>query len=351
MPCAVVAIPPLNSRSALPSGRRRLAKASAAATIALLVAVASAGASTLHRLAPSVVAFASDGSRYAAWQAPGAPIVVLDTRAGIQREIVPPAGCQLHDEAEDGEPIESAAAGRFLLRCQEGEAQALLDVHGGKSVALPKKRRGPSDWYRVGTRYVMGVDVLYNIATGAKTRLHRVAELDRPGASTAGMCPAVRRLVTHNPLQGWHKGYAFHGNLFAWRFGVHGNVQLDRCHGRTILHARGGEDVCHGEPLHFNLRGGLFTWDTGCEGELADELLTESHPRRFRGSLYAYDLATHRRASWLLPRITIQGYEPITGTFGYSTHTAGMVFWIAARYVGGDKVPEVERSAVYAARL
>jgi hypothetical protein len=75
------------------------------------------------------------------------------------------------------------------------------------------------------------------------------------------MCPAVRRLVTHNPLQGWRKGYAFHGNLFAWRFGVHGNVQLDRCHGRTILHARGGDGVCRGQPLHFNLRGGLFLCD------------------------------------------------------------------------------------------
>src|SRR6266566_5968517 len=120
------------------------------AAIAATTCAHEAWSSPLHKLASSTVAFATDGERYAAWQAQGNPnIVLLDTRAGTQRSIESPAGCELHDEAEDGEPIESAAAGRFLLRCREGATQALLDVHSGRSIALPKKKDGSSDWYRV----------------------------------------------------------------------------------------------------------------------------------------------------------------------------------------------------------
>jgi hypothetical protein len=307
-------------------------------------------ASPLRRLAASTVAFASDGNRFVAWQVRQAePIVVLDSLTGQQRPIIPPVGCRLHDEAEDGEPVISAAAGRFLLSCDEGTAQALLDVRTGKSVLLPKKTNGTSDWYRVGTRYVMGVDVLYNIATGASTRLDRTADLDAPGASTNGICPAVRRLVVHNPWDGLHRGFAFQGELFAQGSGKRGEVQLDRCHGRpTILRARGTDDgFGSGEPEDFDLRGGLLSWDTGSEA--AGYIPPEP---KFRGGLYAYDLTTHRRHRWLLPRLPVAvAGETVKGTYGYSTHTANTVFWIATRTLGGEKVPSVETSSVYAASL
>jgi hypothetical protein len=320
--------------------------------VTLLVALIGAGSATasrLRELAPTVDAFASDGGRYAAWQAPSDPhIVLLDALSGKQRRITPPPGCRLHDDAEDGEPIASAAAGRFLLTCREGDTQALIDVRSGASVPLPRKADGRSDWYRVGTRYVMGVNVLYDIATGASRPLRRVADLDRRGASTNGICPAVRRLVIDNPWDGWRKGYAFQGNLFVRRFGVRGDVQIDHCNGRaTVLHARGGPDVCRGEPLHFDLRGGVLSWDTGCEGELA-----EPDAQPFRGRLYSYVLSTHRRDSWPLPALTVRGgEEPVTGTYGYSAHTQNTVFWIAARTLGQEKLLYVEASAVYAARL
>jgi hypothetical protein len=303
----------------------------------------------LRRMAASTVAFSSDGTRFVAWQNRGdEQIVVLDTLTGLRKQITPPAGCTLHDEAEDGEPVISAAAGRFLLECDEGAAQALLDVRTGKSVLLPKKTNGTSDWYRVGTRYVMGVNVLYDIATGTSTRLDRTADLDTPGASTNGICPAVRRLLIHNPGQGLRRAYAFQGDLFAQGSGKHGDVQIDHCHGRPMsLRGRGGETFGNGKPQDFDLRGGLLSWDTGSAAN--DYIPPEP---QFRGSLYAYELGSHRRDRWPLPRlpVTVAG-ETVKGTYGYSTHTANTVFWIATQTLGGEKVPSVETSSVYAASL
>jgi hypothetical protein len=332
-------------------GRRRHGLAVFAVGLIMLSAGASpAVGSSLHRLASGTVAFSSDGTRFVAWQNRGdEQIVVFDTLTGRRRSITPPVGCRLHDQAESGEPVISAAAGRFLLECEEGDAQALLDVRTGKSVLLPKKTNGTSDWYRVGTRYVMGVNVLYDIATGASTRLDRTADLDAPGASTDAICPAVRRLVVHNPWDGLYRGFAFQGALFAQGSGRRGDVQLDHCHGRpTILRARGtGDGFGSGEPEDFDLRGGLLSWDTGSEA--AGYIPSEP---KFRGGLYAYELTTHIRHKWLLPRLTVTGGgEPNRGTYGYSTHTASMVFWIATQTIGGDKIPDVEASAVYAASL
>jgi hypothetical protein len=122
-------------------------------TLALVLIMLGGGgsramASPMRQLARSTTSFSTDGVRYAAWQVnPAAPIVVLDTLADTRREITPPVGCRLHNEAESGEPVISAAAGRFLLTCEEGDAQALLDVQIGVSVFLPKKTNGTSDWY------------------------------------------------------------------------------------------------------------------------------------------------------------------------------------------------------------
>jgi hypothetical protein len=312
--------------------------------LVMLGAVTSgAVASPLRRLAASTVAFASDGTRFVAWQNRGdEQIVVLDSLTGLRKQITPPAGCTLHDEAEEGEPVISAAAGRFLLKCDEGTAQALLDVQTGKSVLLPRI----SDWYRLGSRYVMGVNEIYDIATGASARLTRPADLDTPGASTDVVCPAVRRLLIHNPWQGLRRAYAFQGDLFAQGSGKHGNVQIDHCHRRpTILGGRGGETFGNGKPQDFDLRGGLLSWDTGSAA--TDYIPPEP---QFRGSLDAYDLGSHRRRRWPLPRlpVTVAG-EKVKGTYGYSTHTANTVFWIATRTLVGEKVPSVETSSVYAA--
>jgi hypothetical protein len=327
-------------------GRYRRGLATLAVGLIMLGAGASpAVASSLHRLASGTVAFSSDGTRYAAWQVQGdEQIVVLDTMTGQRRQITPPAGCKLHDEAEDGEPIISAAAGRFLLTCGEGAAQALLNVQSGKSVLLPKKSNGTSDWYRVGTRYVMGVNVLYDIATGVSRPLKRVADLDAPGASTSAICPAVRRLVVHSHGQTDRSSWAFGGELFAEGTGEHGDVQIDHCHGApTILQARAGPDG-DDPPDNFDLRAGVLSWDTGSEA-VADR---QERGGNFGGNLYAYQLATHQRHKWLLPRVNVQGEN---GTFGYSTHTANMVFWIATQTIGGHPILDVETSAVYAAPL
>ncbi len=113
---------------------------------------------THRRLAEGTVAFASDGTRFVAWQSRGAAqIMVLDSLTGQQRPITPPVGCRLHNEAEDGEPVISAAAGRFLLACNENTTQGLLDVRTATSILLPRV----ANWYRVGTRYVMGVNEIY----------------------------------------------------------------------------------------------------------------------------------------------------------------------------------------------
>ncbi len=332
------------------SARRRRQLATLAVIIIMLSAgAAPAVASPLRQLASGTVAFASDGTRFVAWQTAGdEQIVVLDTLTGLRQQITPPAGCKLHDEAEDGEPVIGAAAGRFLLECDEGAAQALLDVRTGKSVLLPKKANGPSDWYRVGTRYVMGVNVLYDIATGASTRLNRPADLDARGASLKALCPAVRHLVSRYQPKGLFKSFAYQGELFAQGYGKRGDVQLDRCHGRpTILRARGTDDgFGGGEPEDFDLRGELLSWDTGSEA--AGYIPPEP---KFRGGLYTYGLTTHRRHKWLLPRLTVTGIEPNRGTYGYSTHTANMVFWIASQTLYCDKLCDVEKSAVYAASL
>jgi hypothetical protein len=119
------------------------------ATLALVLIVlgtvaSRAQASYLRQLASGTVAFSSDGTRYAAWQLRGdEQIVVFDTSTGQRRQITPPPGCKLYDEAQDGEPIISAAAGRFLLTCEEGDAQALLDVRSGETVLLPEEN---SSW-------------------------------------------------------------------------------------------------------------------------------------------------------------------------------------------------------------
>ena len=103
-------------------GSYRHGLAALAVGLIMLSAGASpAAAASLHRLASGTIAFSSDGTRFVAWQNRGdEQIVVFDTLTGRRRSITPPAGCRLHNEVESGEPVISAAAGRFLLECEEG---------------------------------------------------------------------------------------------------------------------------------------------------------------------------------------------------------------------------------------
>ena len=69
-----------------------------AALLACVSPATAAGAagSPFRRLAASTVAFASDGTRYVAWQTRvGAPVVVFDARTGAQRRLDLPDGCEL----------------------------------------------------------------------------------------------------------------------------------------------------------------------------------------------------------------------------------------------------------------
>jgi hypothetical protein len=325
---------------------------------AVMLAVAAlapvACASQLRLLASNTTAFSSDGSRFAAWQiSPAEPIVVLDTLTGHEARTVPPSGCRLRNEDEIGWPERSAAAGRFLLNC-EPERQALLDVWTGKTIRLPRPRG--TVWFVVGTRYIQGqwevcsrkanCQALYEIATGALHFWpeHRPTNLDAGGASVTAFCPAVRSLVrSFGSVREFPN--ASEQNLFVHRSGTHGNVQIDHCHGRpTTIEARGRSGPGEGAPWNFDLRGGLLSWDTGSDP-------TEFSPSQFPGRLYTYGLATHRRDSWPLPRRTVPGGEAVTGTYGYSTHTANTAFWIADTRLGGEPTLDVTRSAVYAARL
>jgi hypothetical protein len=136
---------------------RRLAKRVIIAGITL-VAMTSPGAqaSQFHRLAADATRFATDGTRYAAWEVLGhKAIFLLDTRSG--RSFKVEDGCAL----ETGEPNDAnASAGRFLVSCPR--AQALLNAKTHALTPLPYEegpiQTGPQ-WKTVGLRYVRGEDL------------------------------------------------------------------------------------------------------------------------------------------------------------------------------------------------
>jgi hypothetical protein len=377
---------------------------------------AQAGASHLRLLAPTVTSFDTDGVRYAAWQEnPAAPIVVLDTLDGSEREITTP-GCVL-----GGSGNESGEGGMFLLLCFEnpgdgcfearlnllfrcGEkplaeepthaevqaygvrVQRLLDVRTGVSTALPD-----DEWERVGSLYLESrvpasgcspptpyCVAFYDIATGIVThQLRRYveptagferADLDRAGAPPEGVCGALHRTVlTWLKYLNYGLDYAYERGVFAHVTHNYQNVRVERCNGHSTLlpgpsdpeppfsngsHRRGSE------PSSFDLSDGLLTWDTSEEaGNYFDEGLG------FPGTLSSYQLADGRRRTWKLPRLTARdlsagpgssGPESLTGVYGYSTHMANRVFWIATRTlyeVGVLASTEVDASSVYAASL
>lgn len=264
----------------------------------------------------------------------------------------------MDQEGGNGEPEPTAASGRFLLDCTEKagvEKEGILDVRTGVITMLPEGPSG-SKWQRAGARYVEGSAAdqtcqrtktkkgpgercvgLYDLATSAviDRAAWQIPDLDRPGA------PAVCKHLRSNLLAGLEFGFSrrfgYADGLFAHVTARSGEARIDRCHGRpTVLHGRG-------EPANFDLRGGLLTWDTGHPFFVAGEEDTS------RGRLTSYRLSNGKRHSWALPSLSLEGYE--SGVFGYSTHTASTVFWIASRTLGCEKIQCVATSSVYAAPI
>jgi hypothetical protein len=213
----------------------------------------------------------------------------------------------------------------------------------------------PGNWFVVGSRYVLGggETALYDRKSGKVSYRRDGAHLalEQPQASIGRVCPRVRRIVLSYDASALSFGgnIAYRDDVFARARGSHGDVELDRCAGEPIiLHARGTSEVCAGAPWNFDLRGGLFSWDTGC----GDPDEQETH---FAGRLYAYSLVTHRRESWTLPSLALSISTELSaevvghGTFGYSTHTASTVFWIATRTLTCEKLCGVQTVDVYAA--
>jgi hypothetical protein len=319
-----------------------------------------ADAASFRRLATRTRSFSSDGARYVAWQVgEGAPVVVLDALTGRETHAVVPSGCALADQGRKSEQGPPAAAGRFLLQCTHGKAvvMALLSAQTATVTMLPT----PGLWQSVGALYVEGVRgtaatcaqtaserrnnepciLLYEIATGVVSQRPQwqVGNIDQRGAPL--VCPALRRTLLAERIDSRPYLFAYSDGQLARPARGHGGVQIDRCHGRrTILHARG-------EPVNFDLRGAVLTWDTGHNLETFNEDEEDiSH-----GTAFSYGLAAHERHSWQLPRLPVGGIPSPTAVLGYSTHTANTILWVAPEDNLGVKLPQIGTSAVYATPL
>ena len=329
-------------------------------SVALLVAtgVPCAVSAPLVSLASPVVAFSSDGVRYAAWQTTEqSPIVVLDTRTGEQTTRAVPAGCRLLDQAEGSSYAPTAAAGRVLIGCVQlqHERQQLLDMRTGVVTPLPE---GIS-WSELGTRYVRGEDagehqVVRSLATGETKRVgdSEFADLNRPGApGVRSVCPRLRARVRTQDryLTG---SFAYENGVLARQLGEHGELEVARCRGRVlVLRGQPLSGRAHNHvPRDFDLRGGLVSWDTGSFADTTAGDEGGPQERLFHSRLNVLALASGRRRTWALPRIALAHAE--ADYYGYSTHTADTVFWVATRSLAfGESGPSVQTYSLYAARL
>jgi hypothetical protein len=315
----------------------------------------SARAAPFRVLAASTQTFVSDGTRYVAWQVTeGSPIVVFDTRTGRRRVVRRPPNCRLF-KPEENLLGPTAAAGRILLAsCTSGEL--MLEARTGAIIALPELV-GPFEtgWWTVGKYYVEGLAdphacrhvhgepahpahclALYDLATRVVTYRPEalVGDRNRPGAPV--ICSSLRKKLLEGLRQeNGTPGANYDNGLLATPARREGDVQLDRCHGQTLLHG-------HGFPSNLDLRGGFLTWDTG------HEVFDYEREDTAHGAITVYHPSTGRRETYPLPStIASIPIGHIRGVFGYSTHTANSLFWIAERVASNS----VESSAVYIARL
>lgn len=312
-----------------------------------------------------MVAFASDGTRYAAWQVTeSSPIVVLDSRTGKRKSY---AGCSLVNEEEEQGPV--AGAGRFVVRCGAAP-ERLLDVRTGIETPMPTPNVG--EWGVAGTRYVeaLGREVyspelhdcglsasevrgeaacipLYDIATGAVSyrRPSQPPDIDRPGAPPICRALGVKLLRAEARLSA--RRFAYHDGMFAEAV-PNGEAPIKRirltgCRGHTKLIATAPE------PANLIIADGLLSWDTG------HQALVDHEGEDIRsGRLWTYRLTTGRRRSLPLPLLRTQSVPgKIRGVLGYSSHAGTTLFWIAATRIvqEGKGGPTLAASAVYAAKL
>jgi hypothetical protein len=236
-------------------------------------------------------------------------------------------------------------------------------------------------WTALGTRYVQGTAApeecshgagehepciaLFDLATDAVSYRppSQVLNLDLPGAPQ--ICPALRASLRAQLRQVLPEQFAFQGGVFAHPTANRPNIRIERCNGRSTL-LRGPSEppmkpggVRPSEPRSFDLGAGLLTWDTAHNASGA-EMNEQSNAR---GTLSSYRLSTGRRQTWKLPPLALIGAPDIDGSgpevqspgvYGYSTHTANTVFWIATRTVkaaGVTSALTVETSSVYAASV
>jgi hypothetical protein len=249
--------------------------------------------------------------------------------------------------------------------------QRLLDAQTGVNISLPER----ISWRRVGTRYIEGTGAcpprihcveLYDIATGAvSARALRLGEpadalervnLDRAGAPSEQVCRALRGAVRTQLRYGPLEDFAYSGGVFAHPTHNFQNVRLERCNGHSRLlpgpSESAGRYLRRSEPRDFDLGEGFLTWDTGhaAAGADMDEQSNE------RGSLSSDDLSHSELRTWQLPRLSISGSPELESprVYGYSTHTANTVFWIATRttYQEGEAGgTHTATSSVYASTL
>jgi len=359
----------------------------AVAACALGAGPAGARGARFARIAASVAAFASDGTRYVAWQTTShGPIVVFDTLNGKRRTVVD--GCRLRLQYRTEREYDlTESTGLFLVKCPHEE---LLDVRTGALRQLPAiagaeeaseggGASGPAlGWEVVGRRYVLGgapEGMCHQSSTERRRQLNCVALYDLasekvsyrpqsqwPNIDQAGappLCPRLRakllKLIeeTEEP----EAAYGFSDQRIARPAGKAGNVELSHCdRPATVIAATGGRYRAEGsEPLSpeqdLDPRGAFLTWDTAIGGEeFGVGAGSINH-----GRLWSYNLGSGQLVSWALPRQTFSNpglRVGVTGILGYSSHTNYMVIWIAVRSLHVDTLGySTEASSVYVARI
>jgi hypothetical protein len=290
-----------------------------------------------RRVLRRVIAFQTDGARYAAWEGEQGGIVVLDTNSG--RTSAEARGCDLWGERP--------TAGRFLVLC--GRIVELLDAWDGALRPLPEA----SEWRGVGRRYVWGRPAgpspahcnahpthdeciaLYDIATGTLSAVaeSRTVDIDRAGAPP--VCPRLHEPFFHLQREEETETFAYAPGLLV-RWVYHGErkvseVALERCRGkRTILHSRPW-------PVGLQLGGGLLSWAALTPPEEEGE--EPEFREKTHGELELYTLASGRRRTWPLPR-TSMVFEGNAfpgrhvGVDGYALHVRRAVFWVGTVELG-----------------
>jgi hypothetical protein len=314
--------------------------------------------------APSVVAFATDGTQFAAWQQTKAgPITVLDVDDG-HTEVFADGGCSLENQEESSEAPADGAA-RFLVRCEGERRVALVDARTGSLQMLNEAgAAGEVEWERVGAFYLEGrADAsrclvtpteikkaeeeeyrcigLYDVATGTVTfRVDTgIANLDRPGAPL--ICAGLRSRLAFARRHFSSEEPDFAAGWLVTVLGANEGhtVRVRNCRGnQTNLDA-------HGEARSLELADGVLTWDTSHPGTVTG--LREQSTAK----LWSYTLAS-RSLHWVsLPSVSVNDdSNRANRIIGYAAHAGSTLFWIAARVINGEPGPEVESSTVYVER-